>query len=45
MQEETLILLIHPAGNRLLTIAYRYPAGDDSAARVEQLIDVLSYLE
>ncbi len=45
LQEETRILLIHPAGNRLLTIAYQYPAGDDSASRVEQLIDVLSYVE
>jgi len=44
-EEETRILLIHPAGDRLLTIAYRYPAGEDSAARVEQLIEVLSYLE
>ena len=45
LQEETRILLIHPAGNKLLTIAYRYPAGEDSASRVEQLIEVLSYLE
>ncbi len=43
--EETVIFMIHPAGNRLLGIHYRYPAGDDSAARVEQLIDVVSYLE
>ena len=45
LQEETHILLIHPTGNRLLTIGYRYPAGEDSAARVEQLIDVLTYIE
>ena len=43
--EETVILTIHPSNNRLLTISYRYPAGEDSAQRVEQLIDVLSYLE
>ncbi len=43
--EETIILTIHSSGNRLLTISYRYPAGEDSARRVEQLIDVLSYLE
>jgi len=43
--EETVILTIHPSNNRLLTISYRYPAGEDSARRVEQLIDVLSYLE
>jgi len=45
LKEETRIMLIHPAGNRLLTIAYRYPAAEDSASRVEQLIEVLSYLE
>jgi len=43
--EETVVFMIHPAGNRLLGIHYRYPAGNDSAARVEQLIDVISYLE
>lgn len=43
--EETVILTLHPAGDRLLSISYRYPAGDDSARRVEQLIDVLSYVE
>ncbi len=45
MVEETVILTIHPSGNRQLSISYRYPAGEDSARRVEQLIDVLSYLE
>ena len=45
VEEETVILTIHPSGNRLLTISYRYPAGEDSSQRVEQLIDVLSYLE
>ena len=45
MVEETVVLTLHPSGNRLLTISYRYPAGEDSARRVEQLIDVLSYLE
>jgi len=43
--EETAVFMIHPSGNRLLVIHYRYPAGDDSAARVEQVIDVISYLE
>ena len=45
LMEETAVFMIHPAGNRLLGIYYRYPAGDDSAARVEQLIDVINYLE
>lgn len=43
--EETVVFMIHPLGNRLLAIHYRYPAGDDSASRVEQLIDVISYVE
>ena len=45
VQEETVLLTIHPSENRLLKIAYRYPAGDDSAARVEQLIGVLAEVE
>jgi len=44
-EEETVLLTIHPSGNRLLTISYRYPAGEDSAKRVEQLIEVLSNVE
>jgi hypothetical protein len=43
--EETAVFLIHPTANRRLEIHYRYPAGDDSAARVEQLIAVLAELE
>jgi hypothetical protein len=44
LMEETAVFMIHPAGNRLLGIHYRYPAGEDSSARVEQLIDVISYV-
>lgn len=43
--EETVIFRIHPRASRLLSIDYRYPAGDDSAERVEQLIEVLSFVE
>lgn len=43
--EETIVVLIHKTGNRMLTLRYRYPAANDSAQRVEQLIDVLSRLE
>jgi hypothetical protein len=42
--EETAVFMIHPTGNRLLGIHYRYPAGEDSAARVEELIDVINYV-
>ncbi len=44
LMEETAVFMIHPAGHRLLGIHYRYPAGDDSAARVEELIDVINHL-
>ena len=43
--EETVLYLIHPREYRQLEIHYRYPVGDDSAARVEQLIEVLAELE
>ena len=43
--EETVIYLIHPTASRQLEIHYRYPAADDSAARVTQLIEVLAELE
>ncbi len=43
--EETVLFVIHLKENRLLEIHYRYPAADDSAARVEQLIGVLAELE
>ena len=43
--EETVLFLIHPSAYRLLEIRYLYPAGSDSAARVEQLISVLGQVE
>jgi hypothetical protein len=43
--EETVLFLIHPSASRLLEMRYLYPAGNDSAARVEQLISVLGQLE
>jgi hypothetical protein len=43
--EETVVFLIHPSASRQLEIHYRYPAADDSAARVNQLIGVLAELE
>jgi len=43
--EETVIFLIHPTASRQLEIHYRYPAANDSAARVTQLIEVLAELE
>lgn len=43
--EETVLYLIHPRDYRQLEIHYRYPAAEDSAARVEQLIEVLAEVE
>jgi len=43
--EETAIFAIHPDGDRIVTMTYRYPAGGDSTVRVEQLFDVLAVVE
>ncbi len=43
--EETVILVIHPWGDRRLDLRYRYPATDDSKERIqEQLFAVLERL-
>ena len=45
-EEETVIFLVHPWQDRNLQLVYRYPAGEDSAARIqEQLFAVLEQLE
>jgi len=43
--EETWIFTLHPAENRLLRVSYRYPAGGDSGARVNELMSVLGEIE
>ncbi len=44
--EETTILTLHPNGDRILRLEYRYPVGDDSTARLEALMqNVLGELE
>ena len=43
--EETVIFALHPDADRSTTITYRYPAGDDSSVRVQQLFDVLAVVE
>jgi hypothetical protein len=40
--EETIVFALHPTGDRMMTITYRYPAGVDSSVRVQQLFDVLA---
>ena len=43
--EETAVFALHPAGGRMITLTYRYPAGNDSSDRVEQLFEVLGTVE
>jgi hypothetical protein len=43
--EETTIFALHPYADRIMTISYRYPAGDDSSERVQQLFEVLAVVE
>ena len=43
--EELRAILVHPASNRLLTISYRYPAGEDTAERGRQLMELLGEME
>jgi hypothetical protein len=43
--EETRAYAVHPAANRLVTVTYRYPAGDDSRERVAQLLELLGEIE
>ena len=43
--EEAKIFSLHPDGDRILTLRYRYPAGVDSSVRVQQLFDVLGTIE
>jgi hypothetical protein len=40
--EETVVFALHPAGGRMLTVSYRYPAAEDSGARVEHLLEVVA---
>lgn len=45
-QEETVVFLVHPWGDRTLQLSYVYPAGDDSGARIQdQLLVVLGEVE
>lgn len=43
--EEFRIFSVHPIENRLLTIFYRYPAGSDSADRLNDLLLVVGEVE
>jgi hypothetical protein len=44
--EEARIFVIHPAGNRLLTLVYSYPAAtSDASQRAQSLLGVLGNIE
>ena len=36
--EERVVLMVHPLGDRTLQVIYRYPAGDDTQARLDALM-------
>lgn len=46
-QEEVRVHAIHPVENRLVTLYYRYPAGDDanSSTRISQLLDLVGRIQ
>ena len=37
--EERVVFMVHPWGDRLLSVIYRYPAGDDTQARLDALMN------
>jgi hypothetical protein len=43
--EEFRVSTLHPVQNRQMTLFYRYPADDDSAERLNDLLLVLSEIE
>jgi hypothetical protein len=46
LEEETVIFLVHPWGDRTLQLIYRYPAGDDSTERIQDhLFALLEQIE
>lgn len=40
-----MIFALHPDADRITTVTYQYPAGDDSSVRVQQLFDSLAVVE
>ena len=43
--EQLRAMVGHPWGNRLLTLAYTYPVGDDTTERGQQLMELLGEVE
>lgn len=42
-EEESVVYLVHPWGDRTLQVRYRYPAGDDSPSRLQDHLFELAY--
>lgn len=40
-EEERVILMVHPWGDRVLKVYYHYPAGEDSQARLDALMEAV----
>lgn len=45
MVEEAKILALHPSRNATLVLTFDFPASDNSATRMQQLLDVLAVVE
>jgi|GEM_PF-2430038 len=43
--EETWIYALHPISNRLVTLVYEYPPGEDTQARINHVLEVLGEVE
>jgi hypothetical protein len=43
--EETIVFVVHPSANRMVSLSYVYAAGDDSAARVQTLLELVGEME
>lgn len=43
--EESRVLALHPEGDRVVVFHYAYPAGDDTRARIDQLLYLVGEME
>ncbi|HVS64193.1 MAG TPA: hypothetical protein VMT85_11905 [Thermoanaerobaculia bacterium] len=43
--EETAVFVVHPSANRMVSLSYVYPAGEDSSERVQSLLELVAEME
>jgi len=43
--EETVVFVVHPTANRMVSLSYVYPAGEDSSERVQSLLELVAEME